>query len=501
MVFRQDFEPRTKKDDFGDGKIEDTMSPVSQDDDDDEDAVVSKTSTAATVTTAASTINSITSGVTLSGELAMEIDSLNKMSRRPRDDSGNDIFVRTPLPSFSTIIGGNAVVTTTTCSNDASLLSVLHSTSVSDLSQHDHDHDHHLMLDDQRSEKHDGQHDATSTHSRRSSVDTGGLIIHESLPGSRHASPAVSRRTSVDHGSILQHLNDRRSSVDHSVISGSGICMMTDDHHGSEAELSDLTHHHHHHLSLPFISHHDPSAGDGCRMTGSDPPTPANGLHPLCSMMDPMNRQYHSMPSSPRPLSSAISALESLASCVEKASNPTIPDDLMSLTVKSTGAGLMDQLTIQADMDTSTNVTFTDHQPILSLSPVKRNQLEMEKPPAATTTTSATLPPPATHSGVSQDSSSSTSHFLSDLESVLGDSADFSFASSLKTPEKLFHAIPPMSMSKKVMVQPPSMSSRPSTNATNEVRIDFLGALEKNEMVSGALLMLLGLLIGYTKKS
>jgi hypothetical protein len=72
----------------------------------------------------------------------------------------------------------------------------------------------------------------------------------------------------------------------------------------------------------------------------------------------------------------------------------------MSLTMKSSVGGLMDQLTIHADMDTSTNVTFTDHQPILSLSPVKRNPPEMEKPPAVTT--SVTLPPPATHSGVSQ---------------------------------------------------------------------------------------------------
>jgi hypothetical protein len=127
------------------------MSPVSQDDDDDDEDLPSKTSAPATTTS--STIKSISSNDGLSGELAMEIDSLNNMSRRTHDDAGNDVFVRTPLPSFSTIIGNVAAATTTTCSNDASLLSVLQSSSVPDLSSHDH----HMILNDDRNDEGDGQ--------------------------------------------------------------------------------------------------------------------------------------------------------------------------------------------------------------------------------------------------------------------------------------------------------------------------------------------------------
>jgi hypothetical protein len=164
----------------------------------------------------------------------------------------------------------------------------------------------------------------------------------------------------------------------------------------------------------------------------------------------------------------------------------------MSLSIKS--GNIMDQLTIHADMDTSTNVTYSGDQPILSLSPVKRISAslpEIDKRPETPATTSSmvcSLPPPPTHSGVSQDSSSSTSHFLSDLESVLGDSADFSFSSSLKTPEKLFHSIPPMMTmthhnngGKKHSVSQASISSAVSSAP---VRIDFLGAIEKNDLVS-----------------
>ena len=62
-----------------------------------------------------------------------------------------------------------------------------------------------------------------------------------------------------------------------------------------------------------------------------------------------------------------------------------------------------------------------------------------------------------------KDSSSSTSHFLSDLESVLGDSADFTFANSLiKTPEKLFHSIAPMmAMNQHLKKTPPPSQVRP----------------------------------------
>jgi hypothetical protein len=61
---------------------------------------------------------------------------------------------------------------------------------------------------------------------------------------------------------------------------------------------------------------------------------------------------------------------------------------------------------------------------------------------------------------------------------VLGDSADFSsFATSLKTPEKFFHSIPPMmTMVKKVPAEKAASAS--------DVRIDFLGAIEKGDLVS-----------------
>lgn len=356
------------------------MSPVSQDEEEEEeDDLASKpTPTSTTTTSASSTMKNVTtsdsmSGCHMSGELVMEIDSLNNMSRRQRDENaGNDVFVRTPLPSFSTIIsGGNVPVVTTTCSSDTSLLSVLQSTSVADPHSMStcSSHNHPMILGEDRNDDRDGQCESSAVHSRRSSVDTGGLIIHESLPGSRHGSPSVSRRTSIDHGLILQHLNDRRSSVDQPMMTGSGLCMISDlDSHRSEPDLPDLASHHG--INLPFLTHHD-HTDTGSRITGSGPPTPANGLHPLCTIMDPISRQYHSMPNSPRPQAvTSVSALASLASCVEKAiTNSTLPDDLMTLSMKSSVGGIMDQLTIRADMDTSTNVTFSDHQPILSLSP------------------------------------------------------------------------------------------------------------------------------------
>jgi hypothetical protein len=480
------------------------LSPASQDEDEDDDDVSdhrNKTSSERD----SSTSNKHVATDALRSELAMEIDSLNNMTRRHCENTENDIFLRTRLPSFSSIIGNAAseMIATTTCSSDASLLSVMHSTSASDLvlngsGSHDHmmlnESDHHHLGRQHDDNGRDGDSDAGAIHSRRSSIDAGGLIIHESLPGSRHNSPSVSRRTSVDHGSLLQHLNDRRSSVDQSLLSGSGLCLLPDNL-TSDGGLADLSSHH---LSIPFMSHHDDPL-DGCRMTGSDPPTPANGMHPLCSMMESRSRHYHSMPNSPRAnLVTSASALASLASCVEKAtaaSNSSISvteEDLMSLSIKS--GNIMDQLTIHADMDTSTNVTYSGDQPILSLSPVKRiseSLPEIDKRPETPATTSSmvcSLPPPPTHSGVSQDSSSSTSHFLSDLESVLGDSADFSFSSSLKTPEKLFHSIPPMMTmthhnngGKKHSVSQASISSAVSSAP---VRIDFLGAIEKNDLVS-----------------
>ena len=499
----QDFGSPTKKREFGDNKVEDTLSPASQDEEEDEDDVCDDQNKTSPERDSSTSNKNVTTDA-LRSELAMEIDSLNNMTRQHcGDNSENDLFLRTRLPSFSSIIGNAAsseMIATTTCSSDASLLSVLHSTSASDLvmngsGSHDHlllnESDHH-HLGSRHDDDRDGGSDA-AIHSRRSSIDAGGLIIHESLPGSRHNSPSVSRRTSIDHGSLLQHLNDRRSSVDQSLLSGSGLCLLPDNQ-PSDVGLPELSHH----LSIPFMSHHDPS--DSCRMTGSDPPTPANGLHPLCSMMDQsMSRHYHSMPNSPRPNHvTSISALASLASCVEKAtstSNSSISvteEDLMSLSIKP--GGIMDQLTIHADMDTSTNVTFSGDHPILSLSPVKQSSEslpEIDKRPETPPTTSSmvcSLPPPPTHSGVSQDSSSSTSHFLSDLESVLGDSADFSFASSLKTPEKLFHSIPPMmTMIHHHNIGKKNSASHVSTSSvvsSAPVRIDFLGAIEKNDLVN-----------------
>ena len=260
----------------------------------------------------------------------MEIASLNNMTRHDNmttlhdmssshrlhdNNDDNDLFLRTRLPSFSSIIGNSDMIaTTTTCSSESSLLSVLHSTAASDLGlsvsdSHDHlmlhhdgdvDHHHHLgghHADVDEPEDHDHHSDTGMHSSRRSSIDTGGLIIHDSLPGSRHPSPSVSRRSSVDHGSLLQHLNDRRSSVDQSLLRGSGLGLLTENH-SSDGGLPDLTSLH------PFMNHHDPT-GD-CRMSGSDPPTPANGLHPLCGIIGGtsrgLSRHYHSMPNSPRPM-------------------------------------------------------------------------------------------------------------------------------------------------------------------------------------------------------
>jgi hypothetical protein len=202
---------------------------------------------------------------------------------------------------------------------------VLQSTSAGDLGGH-----HGLILGSHEdADDHVAHDDAASatTHSRRSSLDAGGgLIIHESLPGSRHASPAVSRRTSIDHGSLLHHLNDRRGSLEQSLIGGSGLCLIPENH-VSVAGLSDLAGHHH-----PFLGRHD-APSEGCRLPGSDPPTPANGLRSLCTMLDSdaMSRQYHSMPNSPRPQGlPSVSALASLESCVQKA---------------AAGSGIMEQVT------------------------------------------------------------------------------------------------------------------------------------------------------------
>ena len=141
-----------------------------------------------------------------------------------------------------------------------------------------------------------------------------------------------------------------------SLLNGTGLSLLSTNHI-SDGGLSDLSSHH---LSIPFMTHHDPT--DGCRITGSDPPTPATGLHSpstglhsLCGILDQsssMNRHYHSMPNSPRPqVVTSSSALESLSSFVEKRSSAisVTEDDLMALSIK-TGNGIMDQLTIHADM-------------------------------------------------------------------------------------------------------------------------------------------------------
>ena len=138
---------------------------------------------------------------------AMEIDCLNNMSRQHHSNHSNenDNNFMTRLPSFSSIIGNN--IATTTCSSEH-----LHSTSVSDLGLHVS----HMLHEQQQHEAeiHSRGSSMAGIHSRRSSIDNDGLIIHESHPGSRHESPVTSRRPSVDHGSMMHHLNDRRSSVD-----------------------------------------------------------------------------------------------------------------------------------------------------------------------------------------------------------------------------------------------------------------------------------------------
>ncbi len=138
---------------------------------------------------------------------AMEIDSLNNMSRQHHENhsSENDNNFMTRLPSFSSIIGNNSIATTT-CSSEH-----LHSTSVSDLGLHV---SHMLHEQQHEAEIHSRGSSMVGIHSRRSSIDNEGLIIHESHPGSRRESPVTSRRPSVDHDSIMHHLSDRRSSVD-----------------------------------------------------------------------------------------------------------------------------------------------------------------------------------------------------------------------------------------------------------------------------------------------
>ena len=164
------------------------MSPASQDEDEDDDDVSdhrNKTSSERD----SSTSNKNVATDALRSELAMEIDSLNNMTRRHCENTENDIFLRTRLPSFSSIIGNAAseMIATTTCSSDASLLSVMHSTSASDLvlngsGSHDHmmlnESDHHHLGRQHDDNGRDGDSDAGAIHSRRSSIDAGGLIIH-----------------------------------------------------------------------------------------------------------------------------------------------------------------------------------------------------------------------------------------------------------------------------------------------------------------------------------
>jgi hypothetical protein len=104
--------------------VDDTMSPVSQEEDDDDDDLHDRpddkvsqqreTSQHRETSVKSSTTTSANKNVNAVGEMAMDMESLNRCDD---DDRDAELFIPTRLPAFSTIIGNVAepdVIPTTT---------------------------------------------------------------------------------------------------------------------------------------------------------------------------------------------------------------------------------------------------------------------------------------------------------------------------------------------------------------------------------------------------